>query len=432
MMEIYSLGQKIKKLRKEKNMTLKELAGSRITAAQISHIERDKSFPSQDLLEYFAEKLGVTIDYLLESREFQAKKISNNLLLKSEILYKSNRFEEAKREIDKTVRLCDTYGLFEDCAKVKYLEGLINFKEKNMRTAIQKLEQAFLLYIRSSDFEGAAKCCIKMGKMYLEEDLKEAALDKLHQGEDILKEYGVKSPSLEREIQVALAYAYMKNSNPDKSNVYAIKAEETLKIQGYKEDKGKVLFVMGNNAMEKSNYDDALEYFQKALSIYEEHHKSREKAEVEAMMGRVYRYIDDEEKALNHFEKAYSIKKNYEDIQFLKVALEFADELIDVNNIVGAKSKIKEALSMSIKLKEKPYEYKALRLYSKVLELEGKSEEAVDNMKKSLEMAKTLGIGKEIVETCFELARQYKGVSQEEETKYYLQGIKYYKELDWK
>jgi len=42
-MEILSLGQKIKKLRKEKSLTLKELAGDRITAAQISHIERDKS-----------------------------------------------------------------------------------------------------------------------------------------------------------------------------------------------------------------------------------------------------------------------------------------------------------------------------------------------------------------------------------------------------
>ena len=53
-MNILSLGEKIKKLRKEKNMTLKELAGDRITAAQISHIERDKSHTSRELLEYLA------------------------------------------------------------------------------------------------------------------------------------------------------------------------------------------------------------------------------------------------------------------------------------------------------------------------------------------------------------------------------------------
>ena len=60
-MQILSLGEKIKKLRKEQNMTLKELAGDRITAAQISHIERDKSHTSQELLEYSADKFGVSV-----------------------------------------------------------------------------------------------------------------------------------------------------------------------------------------------------------------------------------------------------------------------------------------------------------------------------------------------------------------------------------
>ena len=72
-MNILSLGEKIKKLRKEKNMTLKELAGDRITAAQISHIERDKSHTSSELLEYLAKQLDVSVDYLLETKEMQSK-----------------------------------------------------------------------------------------------------------------------------------------------------------------------------------------------------------------------------------------------------------------------------------------------------------------------------------------------------------------------
>ena len=68
-MDILSLGEKIKRLRKERNMTLKELAGDRITAAQISHIERDKSNTSHELLEYLSHQLEVSIDYLLETKE---------------------------------------------------------------------------------------------------------------------------------------------------------------------------------------------------------------------------------------------------------------------------------------------------------------------------------------------------------------------------
>ena len=39
-MRILGLGEKIKILRKQKNMSLKELAGDRVPPSQISHIER--------------------------------------------------------------------------------------------------------------------------------------------------------------------------------------------------------------------------------------------------------------------------------------------------------------------------------------------------------------------------------------------------------
>lgn len=53
-MEILSLGEKIKRRRKELNMTLKDLAKDRITPGQISLVESGRSNPSMDLLEYLA------------------------------------------------------------------------------------------------------------------------------------------------------------------------------------------------------------------------------------------------------------------------------------------------------------------------------------------------------------------------------------------
>ena len=97
-MEILSLGEKIKKLRKEKSLTLKELAGDRITAAQISHIERDKSHTSYELLEYLANKLEVSVDYLIETKDMQAKKITDNLIIQSEIYIKCKDFQKQKKK----------------------------------------------------------------------------------------------------------------------------------------------------------------------------------------------------------------------------------------------------------------------------------------------------------------------------------------------
>ena len=74
-MEILSLGEKIKRRRKEMKLTLKDLAGDRITPGQISLVESGKSNPSMDLLEYLADRLETSIEYLLETEEHQAEKI---------------------------------------------------------------------------------------------------------------------------------------------------------------------------------------------------------------------------------------------------------------------------------------------------------------------------------------------------------------------
>ena len=74
-MDILSLGEKIKKRRKELNMTLKDLAGERITPGQISLVESGRSNPSMDLLEYLSKQLKTSIEYLMESEATQAKRI---------------------------------------------------------------------------------------------------------------------------------------------------------------------------------------------------------------------------------------------------------------------------------------------------------------------------------------------------------------------
>src|SRR5665647_3337422 len=56
-------------------MTLKDLAGDRITPGQISLVESGKSNPSMDLLEYLALTLNTSVEYLMESEETQAEKI---------------------------------------------------------------------------------------------------------------------------------------------------------------------------------------------------------------------------------------------------------------------------------------------------------------------------------------------------------------------
>jgi len=65
-----SLGKRIKKRRQILEITQKELAQAiGITPQHISAIEQDKWAPSLNLLPRLAEELGVSVDYLVSSRE---------------------------------------------------------------------------------------------------------------------------------------------------------------------------------------------------------------------------------------------------------------------------------------------------------------------------------------------------------------------------
>ncbi|WP_018347854.1 helix-turn-helix domain-containing protein [Longispora albida] len=55
-----SLGARLHRLRTDRGLTQKDLAGERYTAAYISTVEAERRTPSTDALSYFAERLGVT------------------------------------------------------------------------------------------------------------------------------------------------------------------------------------------------------------------------------------------------------------------------------------------------------------------------------------------------------------------------------------
>jgi transcriptional regulator with XRE-family HTH domain len=100
-MEILSLGEKIKRKRKELNMTLKDLAKDRITPGQISLVESGRSNPSMDLLEYLATNLNITVEYLMESEESQAERICKYFEQISEAYLISTNYLKSEKYIEK-------------------------------------------------------------------------------------------------------------------------------------------------------------------------------------------------------------------------------------------------------------------------------------------------------------------------------------------
>ncbi|GGA39886.1 helix-turn-helix domain-containing protein [Psychrobacillus lasiicapitis] len=100
-----TLGERIRKLRKQQKMTLETLAGTELTKGMLSLIENNKANPSMESLNYIAERLNVDVTNLLEE-------VSNlelrDILEKAEILFSTN-YEDLTNEHEQLIELVKPY-----------------------------------------------------------------------------------------------------------------------------------------------------------------------------------------------------------------------------------------------------------------------------------------------------------------------------------
>jgi transcriptional regulator with XRE-family HTH domain len=99
---VEQLGERIKRLRKERKMTLADVAGDRLTKGMLSLIENGKANPSMESLQYIASQLNINTSELMQSEDSSTIR---ELLLIAENLYKESgetfsleRIEEIKKE----------------------------------------------------------------------------------------------------------------------------------------------------------------------------------------------------------------------------------------------------------------------------------------------------------------------------------------------
>lgn len=64
-----NLGEKIKQLRKERKMTLAEVAGDKLSKGMLSLIENGKAQPSMESLQHIAKQLGIDVAELMQTGE---------------------------------------------------------------------------------------------------------------------------------------------------------------------------------------------------------------------------------------------------------------------------------------------------------------------------------------------------------------------------
>lgn len=410
-------------------MTLKELAGDRITAAQISHIERDKSHTSYELLEYLSERLDVSIDYLLETKEMQSKKITDNLILQSEIYIKRDALDEAEKEIEEIIKICEEYDLSENYGKCNYLLGDIYLKRKDSGKANFYFEKALFHFIKNDDKKRIFQCYMNIANIYFEDKFYQVALTNYYFAKEILDEINVDDPDTYKELYSKISKCYIRMNDTEKALEF-IEKIGNIDNEYSPAQEVEMLVLKAKKLLAEANYVESKEYFAKALKIIEKEENKDKLAQVYLTVGSIYGEMGDNEKFLEYSEKVYDIKKNDSDEYMMDSLFNIIKSYIDSNEFELAKKYSKLALAAAIKSKNKYNEFRALKYYCDIYKYKGETDISIEYLIKCIEIVSKLGDDKTLANLYIELGQLYSGVSKEKELECYQKGVSIFKKLE--
>lgn len=138
-----SAGQRIKRLRRERGLTLRDVAGEGVSFSYLSRIERGQRVPSTSALRTIGAKLGVSGEYLETGRELPVSTERETRLCDAELKLRFGQPEEARRAFEKVLHETEEEGDAEHATRARLGLALAAAELGDHREAVSLLESAF-------------------------------------------------------------------------------------------------------------------------------------------------------------------------------------------------------------------------------------------------------------------------------------------------
>src|SRR5688572_25224977 len=90
-----TLGGRVRQLRIARGLTQTDLAGDRFSKEYVSQIERGKTRPTQETIEWLAARLGVDASFLASGVSSDERARVEAVLTRAEALTENHQYEEA-------------------------------------------------------------------------------------------------------------------------------------------------------------------------------------------------------------------------------------------------------------------------------------------------------------------------------------------------
>ncbi|MEQ8197895.1 MAG: helix-turn-helix domain-containing protein [Clostridiaceae bacterium] len=428
-MEILSLGEKIKRKRKELNMTLKDLAGERITPGQISLVESGRSNPSMDLLEYLADTLKTSVEYLMESEETQAEKICIFYEQTAESYILSGDYTEGQKNIDKALHYAEKFNLEFRKAKILFLTGEICMQEGELVSAQQYFLTSNVIFIKNNNFEEAVITLLHLGEITLKMRAYHSTSSYLKQAEKIYMDNSLGNDQLLGEIYYNMARALYKTENISGAINYSYLAKEKFNKMHNKKKYAKTLLLLSEEYNKKGDLISAVNYSKKALDVYKELDKVKKTGEIENNLGKLFFQFENIKESFVHFEAAKEIRSSNRDEKLIDTLVNICENYLKIKDIDKSKQIVEE---IHQNLKEGDFNNKVeLNLLKyRILLIEEKIEDAENILIETYDFAMKNGLNKKAGQVAILLGKFYIENKRNNEASMYLDyGVNIFNEI---
>jgi transcriptional regulator with XRE-family HTH domain len=428
-MEILSLGEKIKRKRKEYNLTLKELAGDRITPGQISLVESGKSNPSMDLLEYLATTLNTSMEYLMESEEAQAESICKYFENIAECYILNDDLNQAEQYIEKSLYYAEKYSLQYRKAKNLYFRAIVYMTREEVGLAQQFFLSANVIFIKSSSFEDVVNTFLKLGEISLKLKAYRSASSYFQQAENVFSDNDIGNDFLLGKIYNFIAFTYFKLDILDKAINYSYLAKEKFVQLNNKEEYAKVLLLLSKEYSEQGDVNNAIKYSKKTLSLFKEISDNFYVAEIENNLGKLFYEFENIEESFIHLYNAKEIRERIKDIKLIETLVNICENHIKMKDIKSCKKSLEDLLNYVQSLSDGSLiEYYLLKY--RIDMLEGNDLEAENTLHMALAFTKNMGCIKQTADIAIMVGKYYMDKGDDKEAAKYLnEGIEVLKKL---
>lgn len=298
-----NIGIKIKELRKERKMTLAQVAGDRLSKGMLSLIENGKAQPSMESLQHIANQLDIGVSELLQGKDDE--KIRSLLLEVEQLraqLYKEmnkTKLDEKCEEILHLIEPLVEEGLLNgsNYEEIRLLESYYSVRyhlkmDRSITPFLKIIKMYEQIHAYSKIISGYSGLCM----IKFEQHLYEEALDYLLEGEKYVTRYGGLIDELEKlDLYYNITVAYSAINNEDKMEQYldlALKIAKERKILYRLNDFYRFLFIIhcSKGDAEKSRY------YLKKINAFTEILEEPGETDTERLMNLFY---------LNQIEKDY-------------------------------------------------------------------------------------------------------------------------------